>query len=104
MSTLAIKGPLMSDAIASEPQPFASPYVTPRKRAARKPTPKQFVYRVTVCLDNSELECLNKAKLAFRSTESFLVRMALDNFLKQQGLMSPTGFPITGNGANPNGK
>jgi hypothetical protein len=89
----------MSDARLSEPTTAASPYTAPRKRAARKAVPKQFIYRLTICLDQSELECLNKAKLAFRSTEAFLVRMALDNFFKSQGLMDPLGRPIT-NGAN----
>jgi hypothetical protein len=88
----------MSDTVLTKPTAAASPYTAPHKRAARKAAPKQFIFRLTICLDASELQCLNSAKLAFRSTEAFLVRMALDNFFKSQGLMDPLGRPI--NGAN----
>jgi hypothetical protein len=92
----------MSDTVISEQRPAVPSYANGRKRAARKPVPKQFVHRITFCIDNSELECLNEAKLAFRSTEAFLVRMALDTFLKSQGLMTPTGFPVSNNGGPQN--
>jgi hypothetical protein len=92
----------VSDALTPSQQTAASLYATQRKPAARKKKPEVFVHRITFCVDSSELECLKQAKLAFRSTESFLVRMALDTFLKSQGLMSPTGFPI--NGGNGHGR
>jgi hypothetical protein len=88
----------MSDTLISGQQTAPPLHTNQRKPAARKSRPGQFVHRITFCIDDSELECLNQAKLAFRSTEAFLVRMALDSFLKSQGLMSPTGFPINGGG------
>ena len=88
----------VSDTVISEQQRLAPSYTNGRKRAARKPAPKIFIHRVTFCIDDSELRCLSEAKLAFRATEAFIVRMALDLFLKAQGLMTPNGFPVNHGG------
>jgi hypothetical protein len=93
----------VSDTVINEQQHLAPSYTNGRKRTARKPAPKIFIHRVTFCIDDSELTCLNEAKLAFRATEAFVVRMALDSFLKAQGLMTPTGFPAN-HGGSPNGR
>jgi hypothetical protein len=72
----------MSDTVISEQRATAPHYSNVRKSPARK---SQFVHRLTICLDNSEVEYLAEAKQAFRATESYVVRMALDLFLKNNG-------------------
>jgi hypothetical protein len=95
-----LKDKPVSDTSIIDQQRSVPRYANEQKRAARKTQPRQFIHRITICVDDAELECLTQARQAFRSTEAFLVRMALDTFLKSQGLMAPNGFPVSNGGSN----
>jgi hypothetical protein len=62
--------------------------VTPTAQRVRK-TP-EFPHRLTVCFAPDQVESLAQAKKIYRATESFMLRLAWDNFRRANNLGSHT--------------
>ena len=85
----------MSEVVSPAAAPLGTRYAATPKRIRKSPPPK-FPYRVTICFDDEQIENLQQVKKAFRTTESFVLRMAFDTFCRTNG------FPLK-NGGLPNG-
>jgi hypothetical protein len=57
-----------------------SEVVTPAPQRVRKPP--EFPHRLTVCFAPDQVETLAQAKKIYRATESFMLRLAWDNFCR----------------------
>jgi hypothetical protein len=57
-----------------------SEVVTPNTPRPRKPP--EFPHRLTVCFAPDQVETLAQAKKIYRATESFMLRLAWDNFCR----------------------
>ena len=53
--------------------------VTPHAHRVRKPP--EFPHRLTVCFAPDQVETLAQAKKIYRATESFMLRLAWDQFV-----------------------
>ncbi len=76
----------MSESVIAESRP------TPQRaektyKAARKMQPGQFPFRITVSMAEDEVVALARAKTMFRASEAFCLRLAWDNFARQNGLL-----------------
>jgi hypothetical protein len=70
-----------------------SDVVTPTGQRVRK-TP-EFPHRLTVCFAPDQVETLAQAKKIYRATESFMLRLAWDNFVRANNLS-----PLNNGGQN----
>ena len=86
---------IMSDAVVSAPR--SVPRFADEERKPAKKTPTQFPCRVTFCMAPDQIETLAEARKIYRATDSFMLRLAWDQFVRANHLA-----PIT-NGA-PDGR
>jgi hypothetical protein len=56
------------------------------RKPARKSQPPQFPNRLTVCFADDQVEALTAAKKIYRASESFMLRLAWDNFVRANNL------------------
>jgi hypothetical protein len=77
----------MSDAV------IAAPHSIPRfAEEQRKPISKtqkaqpQFPCRVTFCMAQDQIETLTQARKMYRASDSFMLRLAWDNFVRANNL------------------
>jgi hypothetical protein len=68
-----------------------SEVVTPHTHRVRKPP--EFPHRLTVCFAPDQVETLAQAKKIYRATESFMLRLAWDNFCRANQIS-----PLNNNG------
>lgn len=71
--------------------------VTPHPHRVRKAP--EFPHRLTVCFAPDQVETLAQAKKIYRATESFMLRLAWDNFCRANQIS-----PLNNNGVLPNGR
>jgi hypothetical protein len=74
-----------------------SEVITPSAQRMRKEP--EFPHRLTVCFAPDQVETLGQAKKIYRATESFMLRLAWDNFCRANQI-----FPKINNGAPRNGQ
>jgi hypothetical protein len=84
----------MTDAVTSSPQATLR-LPEEKRKSARKSQPAQFPNRLTICIADDQLATLQQIKAAYRSSESFVVRMAFDVFARTNGFT-----PLNNGGAN----
>jgi hypothetical protein len=74
----------MSETVTPSAPSIGAAYEAAPKRPRKSPPPK-FPNRLTVCMADDQIEKLQEVKEAFRTTESFVIRMAFDTFCRTNG-------------------
>jgi len=75
----------MSDAVIVEPRSIPR-FAEEQRKPVKKTQPPQFPHRVTFCLAPDQVETLTQAKKIYRASESFMLRLAWDNFVRANNL------------------
>jgi hypothetical protein len=81
----------MSDTVTIDPRPTAKLAADRGKSTRKAQPPASFPHRLTVCFAPDQVENLQVAKVAFRASESFVIRMAFDLFCRTQGFVNNGG-------------
>ena len=81
----------MSDTVVMDQRPNPKP-AEPQRKAVRKSQPPSYPYRITFCVAPDQKETLGQVTRAYRASEAFVLRMALDQFARSNG------FPVNING------
>jgi hypothetical protein len=74
----------MSENVTPNAPSIGEKYATAPARPRKSP-PSRFPHRLTVCMATDQIEKLQEVKDAFRTTESFVIRMAFDTFCRTNG-------------------
>jgi hypothetical protein len=83
----------MSDAVIADPRTV--PRFTDEARKPVKKSQTQFPCRVTFCMAEDQIETLAQARKIYRASDSFMLRLAWDHFVRANHLA-----PITEGNSN----
>jgi hypothetical protein len=75
----------MTDAVVSQPNSIPK-FEEQRRKPARKSQPAQFPHRITFCMADDQVQTLAAAKKIYRATESFMLRLAWDQWCRANHL------------------
>lgn len=84
----------MADVVVTEPRSIPK-FAEEKRKAVKKTQPAQFPHRITFCMADDQVQTLAAAKKIYRATESFMLRLAWDQWCRANHLT---------NGELPNGQ
>lgn len=84
----------MSETVSPDAPRTVPRFDEPLKQV-KKTQPAQFPHRITFCMASDQVQSLAQAKRIFRATDSFMLRLAWDNFCRANQIA-----PVNNGGQN----
>jgi hypothetical protein len=75
----------MTEAVITEPQTIPK-FAKDQRTPVRKTQPAQFPHRITFCMADDQVQTLAAAKKIYRASESFMLRLAWDQWCRANHL------------------